>query len=82
MRSFDSKHYELIGFGPVSIQDTNVNMWILKTRPVPTISNFTESTVVVEEAKYVDNGNVYFLKSSGRIENNSRQIVETVAMKI
>lgn len=82
MRSFDSKHYELIGFGPVSIQDTSVNMWILKTRPVPTISNFTESTVVVEEAKYVDNGNVYFLKSSGRIENNSRQVVETVAMKI
>lgn len=82
MRSFDSKHYELIGFGPVSIQDTRVNMWILKTRPVPTISNFTESTVVVEEAKYVDNGNVYFLKSSGRIENNSRQVVETVAMKV
>lgn len=82
MRSFDSKHYELIGFGPVSIQDTTVNMWILKTRPNPKINNFTESTVVVEEAKYVDNGIVYFLKSSGRIENNSREIVEAATMRI
>jgi len=82
MRSFDSKHYELIGFGPVSIRDTVANMWILRTRPVPTISNFTESIVVVEEAKYVDNGNVYFLKSSGRIENNSRELVDTATMRI
>lgn len=82
MRSFDSKQYELVGFGPVSIQGNIANMWILRTRPNPTIQNFTETTIVVEEAKYVDNGIVYFLKSSGCIENNSRELVEPTAMRI
>lgn len=82
MRSFDSKQYELLGFGPVSIQGTVSNMWILRTRPNPKIINFIQSTIVVEEAKYVDAGIIYFLKSSGHVENNSREIVETVAMRI
>lgn len=75
MRSFDSRHYEVVGYGPVSIQDQMTECWILRNRPNPRFTTTTNSQILIDEAKFVDGGKVYFLKKDGRVEDRSRSTI-------
>lgn len=79
MRTFDSRHYTLEGYGPVSIRGVMTNMWILRTRPDPKFKQNSTSTIVVSEAKFVDSGKVYFLKEDGSVEDRTHQAVQVPA---
>lgn len=80
MRTFDSRHYDVVGYGPVSIQDHTTEYWILRNKPNPRFTNDDESQILVGEAKFVDAGIVYFLKSDGRVEDRSRSTVALPAL--
>lgn len=75
MRTFDSRNYELVGYGPVSIRGELTNMWILRTRPDPKFAEPSLSTIVMAEAKFVEAGRVYFLKEDGSVEDRTHQTV-------
>lgn len=74
MRTFDSRHYEVLGFQTVSVSGRPTQGWLLRTlangRP-----DFTPQIVFVQEAKFVDAGTVYFLNGAGSVEDRKRQQV-------
>lgn len=72
MRVFDSRHYILEGYRKIVIQDEEVFVWVIQSRPNPKFPNDGITRILVKEAKFVDNGVVSFLKGDGRIEDRSR----------
>lgn len=75
MRTFDSRHYEVLGFQTVSIGGRDTQGWLLRTiadgRP-----KFTPQVILVPEGKFVDHGRVYFMHSDGRVEDRTRSEVQ------
>lgn len=74
MRTFDSRHYLIVGWGRVSEPTREVVCWVL--RSLPLTPSDQEVTYLVREAKFVDSGIVYFLKSDGSVENKLREKIE------
>lgn len=75
MRTFDSRHYELLGYQSVSLEGQACNVWVFRSR-VRYPKDQSASLILVDEAKYVENGTVRFLKPGGRCEDKRRYLVE------
>lgn len=74
MRTFDSRHYEVLGFQTVSIGGRESQGWLLRTI-ADSRSNFTPQVIFVPEGKFVDHGLVYFMHADGRVEDRTRREV-------
>lgn len=69
MKTFDSRHYQLQGYLKEGVQ--GVPGWLFQRKATQVSEQY-----FVSEAKYVENGIVFYLKQDGRIENSLRQEVE------
>lgn len=68
MRLFSGVKYELIGFRRV----LDGYYWVLHERSKS--FNMSTAYIIVNECKFVNDGNVYFLFDDGRIESGHRVI--------
>lgn len=68
MRLYNGAKYDLMGFQRVF----DGNYWVLHERSQPW--DASTAYVIVNELKFVDNGNVFFLFNDGRIESNHKLI--------
>lgn len=74
MRTFDSRHYIVVGWGRVSEPTRELVCWVLRSRSLTLLED--ETTYLVTEAKFVDSGLVYFLKKDGSVENKQRKKIK------
>lgn len=73
MRTFDSRHYKVLGFNKVTVGGREVECWLLQTVDSKHRSDYVSQTIMVQEAKFVDRGYVYYLHRTGHVENKARQ---------
>lgn len=62
MYTFDGRHYVLQGYKSVVIDGRGIMAWVFHDKT---------STIIMHEAKFVSNGNVYFLKPDGTYETRA-----------
>lgn len=69
MRVFVSTKYEVIGFNP---RGNMFNGWVLRERS----SNVESSSaiIIIDSAKYISDGYVYFLEADGRVNCKGREV--------
>lgn len=68
VKVFSNTKYDLVGFRRFS----NGFGWVLTE--IPKFSNQTPAYIIVSKAKFIDNGQVFFLLEDGSIESNHRVI--------
>jgi len=64
MRTYDSRHYVIVGFQEVQLGDRSVKRWLLSRRSSPPGS----VEILEDSCKYVDNGAVYYCLADGSVE--------------
>lgn len=67
MRTFDSRHYSIVGYGEISTPEGVSYQWILETKNVNNDQNFQPMRILVECAKYVDHGRLSYLGEDGHV---------------
>lgn len=68
MRVYNSSKYRILGFRPES--EGPLSGWVLRecsSRP-----DFQPETVIIDECKFISDGEVFFLKRNGEIQTNRR----------
>lgn len=73
MRTFDSRHYRLLGFQT----ETIASGWLFED--IRSTCNGT-CYILVESAKYYRDGRVFFLKEDGSIEDRAREAIDVRAV--